>query len=276
MKKLALVLGGGAAKGYAHIGVLKALEKVGVKPDLIVGTSMGALVGGMYAMGNDIAFMESLVAEFNSIGNFSIISTLFKGNVLNIKKVKKIFDEHFHDFKQENTPIKFACVATDMKTGEAKVFESGSLKDNVMASISIPGIFPTAKIDDKVYCDGGLVNNLAEDVARELMPDAVVLSVDVIGEYAKQVEHHKFKTLENLINAITIMTQNVVKNKPLLADIRLVFSLPQVSILNFSSDLAKKTIHKGELLTKKNMPKILELLGVTNEDIRRNKTKSKK
>lgn len=276
MKKLALVLGGGAAKGYAHIGVIKVLEKYGIKPDLIVGTSMGALVGGMYAIGKDIPYMEELVSKFNSIGNFSIISTLFKGNILNIKKVRKIFDQEFGDIKQEETPIKFVCVATDMKTGCPKNFSEGNLKENIMASISIPGIFPSVKMGENVYCDGGVVNNLAEDVARDFLPDAVIVSVDVIGEYSKQVEHIKFKTLENLINALTIMTQNVVKNKPIIADVRLSLSLPQVSMLNFSSELGLKTIKKGEAIATKNIKKIKELLGVTNENIKSNSRKSKK
>lgn len=276
MKKLALVLGGGAAKGYAHIGVIKVLEKHGIKPDLIVGTSMGALVGGMYAIGKSTEYMEKLVSKFNSIGNFSLVSTLFKGNVLNINKVKKILTNEFGEMQQENTDIKFVCVATDMKTGCAKNFEKGNLKDNILASISIPGVFPSIKINEGVYCDGGLVNNLAEDVAREILPDAVLVSVDVIGDYSKQVEHLKFKTMENLLNAITIMTQNVVKNKPQLADIRIVFSLPSVSMMNFSSELAKKTIHKGETVGKRYINQIKELLGVTNENSRRNKKKSEK
>lgn len=276
MKKLALVLGGGAAKGYAHIGVIKVLEQHGLKPDLIVGTSMGALVGGLYALGKDVAYMQKLVSKFNGIGNFSLISTLFKGNVLNISKVKKIFNQEFGNIEQENTKTKFVCVATDMLTGCPMNFETGCLKDNIMASISIPGIFPSAKINNRVYCDGGLVNNLAEDVAREIMPDAVIVSVDVIGDYSKQVEHIKLKTMENLINAITIMTQNVVKNKPVIADLRMEFSLPHVSLLNFSSELGLKTIKKGEMVAKKHIKKIKELLGVTNENIRRNQTKSKK
>ena len=110
----------------------------------------------------------------------------------------------------------------------------------------------------------------------EILPDAVLVSVDVIGDYSKQVEHLKFKTMENLLNAITIMTQNVVKNKPKLADIRIVFSLPSVSMMNFSSELAKKTIHKGETVGKRYINQIKELLGVTNENSRRNKKKSEK
>ncbi len=276
MKKLALVLGGGAAKGYAHIGVIKTLEKNGIRPDLIVGTSMGALIGAVYSMGKDAKHMEELASKFNGIGNFSLISTLFKGNVLNVKRVKRILEQEFGNTLQENTKIKFACVATNLATGKEKDFEKGVLKDNVMASISIPGIFPSIKIGDCVYCDGGLVNNLPEDVARQIMPDAVIISVDVIGEYSKQAERLKFKTLENLINANTIMMQNAVKHRPILADMRLSMCLPHVSLLNFSHDLAVKTIHKGELITKKNINKIKELLGDTNENIKRTKRTGKK
>lgn len=273
MKKLALVLGGGAAKGYAHIGVIKTLEKHGLKPDLIVGTSMGALIGAVYATGKDVKYMEKLASQFNGIGNFSLISTMFKGNVLNIKKVKRILDAELGGVLQEETQIPFICVATNLITGKEQDFTSGSLKDNVLASISIPGLFPSCKIDHEIYCDGGLVNNLPENVARQVLPDAVIISVDVIGDYSKQVEHLKFKTLENLINANTIMIQNAVRNRPVLADIRLCFTLPHVSLLNFSYDLAKKTIRKGELTAQKNIKQIKELLGVTNENTKRTKTK---
>ncbi len=276
MKKLALVLGGGSAKGYAHIGVLKVLEKNGLKPDLIVGTSMGALVGALFAVGKDVKYLEKLVKKFNGIGNFSLISTLFKGNVLNVKKVKKILNTEFENTLQEDTQIPFVCVATDMRQGTPKIFTEGLIKENVLASISIPGIFPSVKMGEDVYCDGGLVNNLPEDIAREYLPDAVLVSVDVIGDYSKQVETLRFKTLENLLNATTIMTQNVVKNKPILANVRMVMSLPQVSLLNFSSELGMKTIKKGETMANAHIDKIKKLLGVTNENIKRNSTKSKK
>ena len=260
MKKFALVLGGGAAKGYAHIGILKTLEKHGLRPDLIVGTSMGALVGGMYSIGKTTAEMEKLASKFNSIGNFSLINTIFKDCVLNVNKVKKILNAEFKDLKHEDTFINFIAVATSLKTGKQVNFNSGLLKDNVMASISIPGIFPSVKIGNDCFCDGGLVNNLAEDVARDILPDAVILSVDVIGDYEKQVEKLKLKTLANLLNATTIMTQNVVKNKPIFANIRLTMSLPTVSMLNFSSELAHKTITKGANAMKKHIQQLKEML----------------
>ena len=275
MKKFALVLGGGAAKGYAHIGILKVLEKHNLKPDLIVGTSMGALVGGLFAIGMSTQDMELLASKFNNIGNFSLISTFFKGNVLNIRKVKEILTREFKNITHEQTQIPFVSVATNMKTGMQKIFNSGELKNSVMASISIPGIFPTVKIGEEVYCDGGLVNNLAEDVAREMLPDAIIISVDVLGDYEKQVEKIKLKTLENVINATTIMTINTIKNKPIFADKRIEISLPKVSQLNFSSKLAEQTIKKGEQIAKKNIEEIKMLLGVKDECIKANEKDSK-
>jgi len=260
MKKLALVLGGGAAKGYAHVGVIKELEKNGIKPDLIVGTSMGALVGGMYASGKTVTELEMLASKFNSLGSFSLISALFKDNILNINNVKKILDKELLGKSYEECKIKFVSIATDLATGEAAQFSSGNLRDGVMASISIPGVFPRCKINGKYYADGGIVNNLAEDVAKELMPNAVIVSVDVLGDYAKQVETCKLKTLESVINAMTIFITNNIKNKPQLADLRLTMTMPSVSQLDFTSKTSEKTIRKGQLFTKKHIAKIKELL----------------
>lgn len=260
MKKLALVLGGGAAKGYAHIGVLKELEKHGIVPDLIVGTSMGALVGGMYAAGKSVAQLEKLASNFNSLGSFDLISTLFKDNMLNINKVKKILDKELENKTYKDCKIKFVSIATNIETGEETRFDSGLIKEGVLASISIPGVFPRCKLNGKLYADGGIVNNLPEDIAREIMPDAVIVSVDVIGDYAKQVETCKLKTLESVLNAMTIFITNTIKQKPQYADLRLTMSMPSVSQLDFRSTTSEKTIRKGQLFTKKHIAKIEELL----------------
>jgi len=274
MKKLALVLGGGAAKGYAHIGVLKVLEQNGIKPDIIIGTSMGALVGGIYAAGMPLDEMVALAEKFNSIGSFSLISTIFKGNIINTSKVKKIIDKALGETKHEDCAIKFISIAAELSTGKEKHFSKGFLKDSVMASISIPGIFPSVQIGEHEYCDGGILNNLAENVARETMPDAVVLSVDVLGEYPKIVEKSKLKALSTLINANTLMLTNAVKNKPVLADIRLTITQPKVKQLDFNGKHVKTIISHGVTETNKNIKKIKELLGVTND--KSNKTNSKK
>lgn len=260
MKKLALVLSGGAAKGYAHIGVIKELVKHNIVPDLIVGTSMGALIGGMYASGKSIEELEQMALKFNKIGNFSLVSTLFKENMINTNKIKKIIEREFDNKTYEDCKIKFVSVATDVEKAKEVKFSSGLLKQGVMASISIPGVFPRCKIDNHLYADGGMMNNLPEDVAKEIMPDAVVLSVDVIGDYSKQLEKLKLKTLESVLNAMTLLTSNIIKNRPQYADLRLTLSMPNVSQLDFSKTTCEWSIKKGQAVTKKNINKIKELL----------------
>lgn len=264
MKNFALVLGGGAAKGFAHIGFIKTLEKHGLKPDLVVGTSMGALIGGIYACGKTATELETMALKVNKIGNFSLINTLFKDSMLNISKVKRIITNAVGNTTHEQQPIKFVSVSTQLNTGKEVHFSSGKVLDSIMASISIPGVFPRVKIGSDIYCDGGLLNNLPEDVARELMPDAVIVSVDVLGEYAKQVEKLKMKTIESAINSTTLMTTNVVKSKPQKADLRITISQPSISQLDFSNKTAQKSIAKGVSAGNKYILKIKQLLGVGN------------
>ena len=261
MKKLALVLGGGAAKGFAHIGVLKVLEKNGIKPDLIVGTSMGALVGGIYSTGVTAHELEQVAIKLNGIGRFSLYSTLFKDSVMSIKKVKKIIDKYIGEKTHQECKIKFVAVATELTKGREHHFSNGKLKDSIMASISVPGVFPRIIIGDEMYCDGGIFNNLPEDVAKKIMPEAFVLSVDVIGPYDKQVEHLKMKTIETALNATTILTSNVVKNKPKMADLRLTLSMPEISQMDFKKDKAIKAVRYGEIMAENHLKEIKKKLG---------------
>lgn len=274
MKKLALVLSGGAAKGYAHIGVLKVLEQNNIKPDLIVGTSMGALVGGMYASGKTCDQLISVAQDFNSLGNFSLTGTLFRGHLLNTRKVDKVLKQQLGDFKQEDCQIPFVAVATELKTGEEAHLSSGLLRDNIRASISIPGVFKVKEIDGRGYVDGGLCNNMPEDVAHSLMPDAVIVSVDAIGKYADQVEDLKFDTIENVLNASTILTQNIVKLKKRYAQVRIVVSQPDVGQLDFKLAKVNKSVSYGEQQAQNCIEQIKALLNEgTNEVNKSNKAK---
>lgn len=279
MKKFALVLGGGAAKGFAHIGVLKVLEKHGLKPDLIVGTSMGALVGAGYACGNDLLDLEKIALKFNSIGYVNLYTALFKDNVISIGKIKKTLDKMIGTKKIEELPIKYVAVATELNTGKEYLFTEGDLVTAVLTSTSMPAVFPRVKIGQNYYCDGGLVNNLAEDVARRIMPDAVIVSVDVIGDYAKQVEKMRIKSIETILNACTLMTTNVIKNRKQDADIRIEISQPHISQMDFRKENVEKSIKKGENITRKYVQQIKDLLGIKGEKNvvnTRDKKKSKK
>ncbi|MBE7076900.1 MAG: hypothetical protein E7374_03290 [Clostridiales bacterium] len=260
MKKFALVLGGGSAKGFAHVGILKILEKHGIIPDLIVGTSMGAVIGGIYAVDKDLEDLEYLSKKFDKLGSFNVFSALFKGNLLSPKRFEKSIKRAVGEAEHLNTKIPFVAVATDIIKGKETCLKNGKVKDSIIASASIPGVFPYYKIGENCYCDGGLMNNLPEDVAKKLMPDAVIMSVDVIGEYSKQIEKTKIKSIAPFLNASTLMTTQNVKRKEQIADLRITITQPQVSQMDFSKDTTEKTIARGEMYMRKNIKKLKELL----------------
>lgn len=214
--KIGLVLSGGGAKGMAHVGVLKAMEKAGIKPDYITGTSMGAVVGGLYSLGysadelediirsidwgllisnrvsfKDIAFEEKeyynrYLLEFPMVkGKIAFPSGLIQGQVLS--DVLHYYTwpansyETFDDF-----PIPFRCVATDIRTGKPLVFDRGYLQDALRSSIAIPTIFSAFELDSTSLVDGGVVNNFPVDLVREMGAD-IVIGVNVSDEDFREV-----------------------------------------------------------------------------------------
>lgn len=202
--KLALVLSGGGAKGLAHVGVLKAMEEAGIRPDFIAGTSMGSIVGGLYAIGyspheidsilrvidwdqvlsnkmplNYIAFEEKEYYD-RYLVNFPLVdyrpkigTGLIRGQRLNELMHFYFWPalqyEHFDEF-----PIPFRCVATNVGTGDPMVFESGSLPSALRASMAIPTAFTAVKRDSTLLVDGGVVNNFPVELAQEWGADYVI------------------------------------------------------------------------------------------------------
>lgn len=262
MKKLALVLGGGASKGYAHIGVLQVLEQNGIKPDLIVGTSMGAIVGGFYACGMDSQQLTEISTSLNkrAILDFSLIRTLFKYSILHGKKIKKILAKYLGDTTHEQTEIPFVAVATDILQGEAVILNQGKVADSILASSSLPSVFPAVKYGDKLLNDGGLVDNVPDDVAKQLAPDYVVLSVDVIGEYSKQRESSKMKVMSGMINALTLMQTQITSFKSNCSDLRLEITQADVPQMSFKKTNTLKSIQYGVKAMQENIDKLKNLL----------------
>ncbi|TZE81336.1 patatin-like phospholipase family protein [Calorimonas adulescens] len=180
--KTALVLGGGGARGYAHIGVIKALEEAGIQIDMIVGTSIGAIVGAGYASGLTVEEMESIaesmtLKKFIELMDISVSSQgLIKGNgissFLNQAIKKKNFDE---------LDIPFYAVATNILTGEKIVINQGDLIDAVRASMAIPGLFTPIRYYDKILVDGTLVDFLPINVAIQNGANRVI-AVNVSSE----------------------------------------------------------------------------------------------
>jgi NTE family protein len=184
--KWALVLSGGGARGLAHIGVLKALERRGVpRPSFIAGTSMGAILGAMYANGWDAAGLESYALRFE-LGDYldnpafklpdkrisrfvqagSALGSLIRGHSLDSgAKALAEFERLFGDTVIEDLPVPFACVAADLATGRAVQQDKGSVAEALRASMSFPGVFEPVKRGSALLVDGGILDNLPCDVA---------------------------------------------------------------------------------------------------------------
>ena len=262
MKKLALVLGGGASKGYAHIGVIKVLEKNGIKPDLIVGTSMGAIIGGVYASGKNSEYLIEMSKKLsrNKLMDFNIFHAFFKTSVLRGKKLRKILYNEVGDITHKQLQIPFVAISTNLEEGKIEIMKEGKLLDSMLASSALPSIYPEIELNGKILCDGGLVNNVPDDVARKLGENYVVLSVDVIGDYKKQIENSKIKIISRIVNALTLMQTQITKYKGNSSDLRINISQPDVPQMGFNKKETEKSIEHGIVAMKNNLSKLKKLL----------------
>ena len=184
---VALVLGSGAARGWAHIGVIHELADMGIRPDLIVGASVGAVVGGAYASGNLDQFEEWI----SNLGRVDIIRLLDAkmtgGGFLQGRSLMGAIEKRIGNPNIEDLDIPYACVATELGSGREVWLRDGSLLDACRASIALPGMFAPSRHDtDRLLLDGGLVNPVPVSLARAMGGDLVIavnLNADLIGRH---------------------------------------------------------------------------------------------
>ena len=261
--KVGLVLSGGGARGFAHIGAIKVLEELGMPIDYIVGTSMGSIVGGLYASGYSAGELAQIIQEVDwedifsdtpprnlwsyqkkreaSKYIFGVDFDLKKGFVVpqGLTSGQKISNlmafltlpisdlEDFDDF-----PIPYRAVAADIVTGEEVILDHGSLPEAMRASMAVPGAFTPVKLDGHLLVDGGIVNNLPVDVAKQMGAD-VVIAVDISTP---------LKTQEELNNPISILSQmiglqmlKITEAQQKMADVLIVPNLGKYSSVSFGS-----------------------------------------
>ncbi|CAA7195151.1 patatin-like phospholipase family protein [Chryseobacterium potabilaquae] len=224
--KIGLSLAGGGAKGFAHVGVLKILDSLGVKVDYIAGTSMGSIVGGLYASGYSGKEIEKIVMDtdffslildpksrqessfFNkSVDKYLLSIPINNGKITlpssistgqkNVYLLKELFKNvaNINDFSQ--LPIPFMCVATNLETGNMKIFEKGDLVQSIMASSAFPSLMDPVKIGDSIYIDGAMTVNYPSKPLKDKGID-IVIGVDLNQDLSKR---------EDLNNIITILNQ---------------------------------------------------------------------
>lgn len=187
-KTLGLALGSGGARGVAHVGFLLALEEEGIKPDYIAGCSMGAVVGGCYASGIDAKTLKKTVLNLKKRDVIAINPVaITQMSLLRSKKVNDLLMKHIKIKNIEEFPIPFKCVATDIYSGEAHIFDSGEAVTAIQASSTIPSVFRPVKLGEKLLVDGGCVCRVPARIVRDMGAE-VVVAVDVLSNCSKPVE----------------------------------------------------------------------------------------
>ena len=188
--RIGLALGGGAARGWAHLGVIRALAREGISPEVVCGTSIGALVGAAYAAG-EIARLDQWVQQLDWAGVMSLMDWRINGGLMKGTKLLDFFRAKFEDRGIEHLPRRFGCVATELTTGREVWLREGSVIDAVRASTALPGLLTPVVHDGRLLVDGGLVNPVPVSLCRALGADLVIavdLGWDLIGRRAKPPE----------------------------------------------------------------------------------------
>ncbi len=252
--KVALVLGGGSAKGFAHVGVIRVLEQEKIPIHMIIGTSAGSLIGGIYASNPDSFQLEwsAYKIDKNDIVDISIVYS--KIGPVQGAKLEAFVEQTVKSKKIEDTKIPFYPIATDLYTGETVILEKGSLAKAVRASSAIPGIFVPVVFGNRTLVDGGVTNNIACDVARNKGAN-IVIAVNL----QKDVKDTDITTVFDIIGqSFNIMMHENSKTKLRYADVVIEPDTKGVSLFDFTQK--KRLIEEGMNAARKAIPRIKELI----------------
>lgn len=303
-QKLGLVLSGGGAKGFAHIGVLKVLEEENIPISLISGTSIGNIIGALYSIGYNAAEIEEFVKEqdWSMLLTDDIdrrLKSRFKQDFeekhplelsLNKKQKKLLLPAglvkgnnilntfcglmtHYPDnIDFSELPIPFSCVAYDLESAQEVVINSGHLPKAVLSSMAIPGIFSPVEFGDNRFVDGGVINNFPVDVALDMGAD-IIIGVDLKqeGEKDQAVGESITTILRGIVYKLESQKHNENREK---ADVVIIPDLKGITALDFDANLVDSIISKGEQAARKHLSEIREL--VKNREILRNNNYNRK
>jgi len=250
--KIGLVLGAGSSKGFAHIGVLKILESNKIPIHMIVGTSVGSIVGSLYAYGYDAFQLQKL--SFSIEKGDIIDLTVPDNGFIKGEKLEEFINKRLKYTPIEKLRIPFYAVATDIQTGQEIVFGKGNTGMAVRASCSIPGIFRPVKIADGTYVDGGVVSPVAVDAARRFGAD-IVIAVDISTSVERTIPEN---TIETILQSLNITYSKLASIQLSHADVVI---KPKVGHIG-SADFSKRheAILEGEKAALEALPKIMEIM----------------
>jgi len=273
---LALTLAGGGARGAAHIGVLKVLETEGIRPDFIVGSSIGAMIGGLYAAGVPVSEIERLTlsgelkkAYFPSnrraqavsyFGPYLLARTVLIHPQIGLysgRSISKFVDKHLPKgiTRIEDMPIPFSAAAVDLTTTKAVWLSKGSIADAIRASNSAPGFFRPVKVGEQVLVDGGVRANLPTEVAEA--PGAPAVMAVRLQAYLEKVDQKEYDTVMDYGDRVSsILLSEIENNAVNRADILIEPKIPWMKMSSFKREELKSAIEAGEIAARKALPKI--------------------
>ena len=286
--KVAVVLSGGGAKGMAHIGALKVLERAGIPIDIVTGTSMGSIVGGLYAIGYNANSLDSMVRVQDwsyvitdkedlwkqSLSDRKKQNTYFfsrgitigkrnynDGGIIQGKNLAELFQQLCVGFTDSldfsrDLPIPFACVATNVIDNSEYDFHSGRLPYAMRASMAIPAAFSPVRIGDMVLVDGGLKNNYPADVAREMGAD-IIIGVTVQGE--PKIANDMGRTMSILSQIIDVNCKNKYDENLAITDVHVQVDTKGYNAASFSANAIDTLIRRGEEEAMKHWDELMAL-----------------
>jgi NTE family protein len=255
--KIALVLGGGAARGFAHVGVIRALEQDKIPIDLVVGTSVGSLIGAIYAADVSSFDLEwtAFQLEKDDLFDFGVMTAVTGMGFAKGDKLEEWVKGHIKTANIENLKIPFAAVATDLNWGHKVVLDKGSVARAIRASAAIPGVFQPVQHQGKILVDGGVVDNIPISVAKAKGAD-IVIAVDISGNIGNT-------NITNLLGvslqATSIMFAVNVERAKKEADILITpAGIGDIGMLDFTQK--KRCMQAGIVATQKAMPDIRKVV----------------
>lgn len=252
--KVGLALGGGAARGFAHVGVIQVLEENGIKPDLVVGTSAGALVGAIYASGKDGKALQKVAEEMDEATITDWTLPFLSRGVLRGDAYERYVGNQVGHKLIEQAVIPLGIVATDLRTGQGVLFRRGDMAIAVRASSAVPGIFQPVKIGAAEYVDGGLVSPVPVRYTRQ-MGATLVIGVDISSSPEGEASD---SSMQVLLKTFTIMGKSINDFELKNADILVRPALVGVKSSDFTAK--KRAIEAGRAAMLAELPKLKALL----------------